>query len=1201
MKLRMLFSIPTLFFVTLSSLPGPSFGAPPRLRDANSPRYRDVTRTQSFGSCSQLPTENPRAYDVERFEQIARDANRMLERANSELRRIQDRIDFNERAIRENERTIMGLRSLIQQKREELSRIEEGARQGGGRNQPLKDDFPPEEISPDHPEDRQDGVIGSARGGNRNNPRRPDAPLRPEGGNRPTPPVPVVVDNSRREQLQREIRDLTAQMDEVIRLKAIQENENNNLRLDLPVRVRRAEDARRELNLAQNEVRAAEVRIRNAECYFESLGEDDGSLHGSNAADQLGDEYGFRHGISEYQEIKSKATADGAAGYETGKRQGLAKAYSKGKVEGDLAARSAATRDQGAYDSGRSAGKNRALQLATQDAQPAYIEAKTTRRAFYRSQSLNAVVVGTKPTPKYEGLQELAINERRPSSSDLDRYNRESEGFRRRVPSSLQSISSFERAYRRSYDEAFRHGLRSGYFLAYGSAYRAEMISRFRQDVRNDSFTTRFNDEMRSVSNSADGSAISRLYQITLSNLTGDITETNRLAGVRDFENNAGEIARGKVDGNRETSRTLGDDLGFRETYTQATKERIKQEEIGRGISEVNTRYTSTAVTEVVSIDVVDADADGVFRPGEPVIVMAKVKNYGRVPDSQFLSTLQSLGGEATRLSATASSVIPALANADVYFTAQVQVNASAKVGGTLSLKINMQDRNQGLDDSARVVSVDLTRSVQFPVLLQALNFNGVFRPKEEKVVTFKIMNSSRAPHKLQLDLQSGQFLSVLNPPAGDLVLKAGASTELKLTYKVAPEALLEETFVRLNAKEDGLVFAEGLAIASAIVPPHKYNEQSRGILISGNLAQGSARSLFQAYRAADGLPQFDTWDLFGDGGLPLEKLTTYANGKKTIVLLLDGNKVDGTPGSLDATTANSITQFVNANAGSMVVIASQVGSAMLNQIAAAVPAVVNSASLGTNMQVEGVNTFGGITFHHSGSLTPLFIANGRLAKTTFVAPGLSPDANMRTVGALVLGDVSKDQYSQNLVLSLGFAGVNGSAIATALNPILAVHANSLAPFSKKVAAIVALANASQKPTLPGLVNALLGELKDEMYFGAMNPGQRYYQNFAAARDRNNISKLERIARSLVNHPDRDIKRALLTSFETLYQYARALPDNNEKSSIRFIFEGVNQSPTTKPWAQAYCLANGVNEALCKQLRRERVIPDTTTGGGNGR
>jgi predicted nucleic acid-binding Zn-ribbon protein len=816
------------------------------------------------------------------------------------------------------------------------------------------------------------------------------------------------------------------------------------------------------------------------------LGQARGSVAGETQGAAEGRDEGTREGQArEYADGANRGKQNAAAtppvnGNPDGTGAGLGYAYKMGRQEG-FAHGDVNGTDKVAYGKGRARGEADGLAQAKTDALPQEGVGYKRRENDYLTAPLKKVDLGGENNlaAQFKGVQG------RYSNNGDDRYYSPRPGN--------YPHPRLTRFYSEAYDSSYRDTLERTY-----------------QAIRQAAF-----DAARQAAHDREkAAALAKTY------------EESRSQGFTDY-------TKGFADGNADASQKKGYREGKKAAY-DANIQKEKDLADARGVARANELYTKNAVLQVVSIQLIDSDRDGIIRPGETVQTIAIVKNFGLVSKQNLQSEASVLNGSASVKEGISNvPVLPPQSEATILGRAQIAVNAQADDGSAIQLKYRLIDAN---GEAGREV---FNRTVQFPTVTSIQNFDGILIPGARTEVKIALRNRSQSKQSLTVEMsvdnskvqieQNVQRVSDLN---------AGETKTVTFALTGRPEARFEETPIRVSVTQNGLAFGK-TGMNGTIIQRHKPSADSIGLIVSKNLAQGGGKALYR-------LSKLDTWDLRVDGAMSAQNLGAYS--EKVVHLLGDVGA------SLDGSTAQALSSFVQ-NGGQLVIWGSDLDQSQVLSQLSGVAAVSAGRADNVNESLAGQAILNG--FQMSARSAAALRAGNIKVRTVLSSSRLG------AVGTATFGNGYADKVGHVFVLGVNTSDLDSNGLQALTNGIRTMAMG----FDQKK-------DLAQRDVryMPYLVM----DIQNEMLMAELDGSQNYY------REHKEDSKMYRALVKFLK--DSDKKSEARKQFSSLYPMVRSILDrmkNNQWTVDQLVhrtmgFLGPN-------WKSDFCRVVNNNHQYCQE------------------
>jgi hypothetical protein len=819
--------------------------------------------------------------------------------------------------------------------------------------------------------------------------------------------------------LQRQIEVARRETLERQRARDLAENEMQSRAREVEVTERNVENVRRNIQIARQilEDQGTEQGANDGQREGLELGTQRGSRDGQSVGSTDGRNQGIKDGRARdyntgYANGQSRATQDALRqseadaqknatrdGLEQGRIDGLKNAYNLGLQEG-LKHGAETGSDREAYNQGRKEGEAAGLAKAVEDAKPQEPLGYQDKEREYLNAPLKNVVVGDPSLAnKFEGVQG------RFSEDGDDRYYRPQPGNLPHNRLERFYMDSYDRSYRRELGETYRATYRREYDLSYNESYRR---------LYDENFRVKYPDSEKSGYDKGYADTYQPQYDSNYRVRYAEIYKINYDANFEKFKLDVNERARGFKDGNRTASKAKGYDEGFRAAYA-ANIEIEKKKAYAAGVARAKQLYDNNPIIQVLSLDLKDVDADGINRPGENLSVVMKLKNFGLKSKIDLASLLTDTAGSIQVTQARINTgVIPEQSNATVVVPVQSLVPASAVDGKALSVTL------QAVSGQTIHASERKTLAVQFPTQISIVGFDGILIPGVSTAVKLRVLNRSKSVQNLnvsvavdtsKVDIAQNQFqVSQLQP-------KTEQEVTLNLTGKL--EARFEESPLEIKTAQGALQFAMNVGQSMTIIRKHSPTADSKGLIISQNLAVGAGKKLF-------GLENLDTWDLRVDGSISNKSVLASYKGKIIHVLADSGS-------SADAQTLTVLKQFIAEN-GSVMIWGGSLNRTSLGQglmEALGVSVVQNQVLNGT---IQGIEKMRGLSVNYQGELS---ILRHNSQKGSYAL-----NSSVGVPGVIVFGNGIDSKTAQVAVLGLDLMNVDETSAKALINQVEVIRSS---------------------------------------------------------------------------------------------------------------------------------------------------------------
>lgn len=947
--------------------------------------------------------------------------------------------------------------------------------------------------------------------------------------------------------LQNRLAELQRNLEGASRERQQRERDMERAQADLDSRQRELQHQIRNLDAIRNNIRVAENILR-------SEGGQQGANDGRREGQELGRERGLRNGDNEGRidgdnrgtragkerdyasgraEGRNQATRDATAksttdaqvkgqadGLRDGQVSGLKSAYDLGMKEG-LAHGAQTGDDREAYGQGRAEGEKAGLAKAIEDARPQEAIGYKNKEAEYLNAPLKSVIIGdANLLAKWKGLQG------RFSEDGDDRYYRPQPG--------VLPHPRLERFYLEAYDQDYRSELGSMYRSTYDRSYR-EAFDSASARAYEVAFGKSYPESRAQGRDQGYKETYQVVYDRNFEEVYRRVYQENFNANFEKYKLDAGERTRGFKDGNRIASRQKGYDEGFKTVYA-ANIEIEKKKAYDLGVSKAAQLYNNNPVIKLTGIELREKDADGIFRPGEQLQVVLKLKNFGLQSKNDLSSDLVEAQGAITvQQPKLVSAAIPPQTDATVIMPAQAIVTGGAADGSTLQVTV------RATTGASVFASQKFSLTAQYPAQVNLVGFDGILVPGVETPVQVVVKNRSQSTQNLLISVfRDAAKVDIDNEQLRVADLGAGQSRQLVLKLKGRMEAKFEESVLELQTRQSDLVFAVGSKSTLTIIRKHSPRNESKGLILSSNLAQGAGKKLFETV-------DLDTWDLRVDGSLNSKSsLDPYKN--KVLHILADDYA------QMDAASVQAVRQFAGAN-GSIILWGSRLDySEVAKSLVASFGARVTNA-IQYNGTLQGQQKLRGLSLPVRGTVSIVEASSSKSATVLKSEYG--------AVATILFGSGTEEVVGQTMVAGLNLNEVEGSEIKKLMSAFDQVRL----PYAKK------LENARKDPKAH--MNLLVEDIRNEMLAAELlGTGEFYKKN-------DETNKIARAAKMYIGDDGR--KSAQAKELASYYPRIIEMLGQMQKESWRaelVINKRYGSFFTARNLKDLYCDDHG-GEAIC--------------------
>lgn len=898
-----------------------------------------------------------------------------------------------------------------------------------------------------------------------------------------------------------------------------------------------------------NELQRVDSMISEARRSIEAWASSEGQNDGAQEGTELGTFEGRRDGSTlGQQQGQAEGTRDARdrdykAGYETGKAQGnksatdRAEAVSeeRGRADGEAQGKTAGLKvaydtgkknglkhgaetgsDQVSYKKGRTKGEADGLAAAKEDARPQEPVGYRDQENLHLNAPLKSVTIGdAQPLARnFEGVQQ------RTREDIPSRYNPRPANY---------PHPRLKEFYMGAYDSSYRSSLDS----TYTSVYEEQKEEARRREFRT-AYAHFFDRDYADSRESGRTDAFKRFDKEIYEKIYPGLYESKRqkyyAIKFDDYKVDVAETKRGFDDGNAIASEEKGYKEGRAAAYA-ANIEIEKKRAYDAGTARANDLYLKNPVLKFESASILDSDRDGIFRPGEAVDMVVKLKNFGHVNKTGLVGETKVAGGQGqTNFSL---SEIPAQSDATMNLKARVSTEASAKDGASLSLTLNVKD------GAKLAYTQSFTATVQYPVQMTLVDFDGVLVPGEKTNLKLSFKNRSKSAQKLKIDLSFDASRVGVAQPSQELQLAAGETKSLAFIAVGKIEARFEETELGLAVTQGKIAFAMSKKIMATIIRRHSPTPDSKGLIISGNLAVGGGKGLYA-------LAKMDTWDLRVDGAnIAGATLAPYTN--RALHLIAD-------PGvDLTQTTLEQVKSFVLNSNGSLVIWGSNLDQSSIVSQLSQITGIAVARAVNITTTVVGAGIYKKTTFDMSG------MAGMLSAKDIRAKRALTSGAGVHAMSSFGNGMSSK----VGRVLVIGIEPSQMSAVA--VQSLIAQLEMASLSFDEK------LSRAGQSPST--MMPLVVAEIIDQMA-AAEGVSGPYFSNSKGG------SKLSRAFKVFV----KDTSKGSAQSLAYAAGYPELLTASQQLREEKWGVEQILNERTGflgSTLKEVFCRNNG-GHALCK-------------------
>lgn len=912
----------------------------------------------------------------------------------------------------------------------------------------------------------------------------------------------------------------------------------------------RLQQQKAELDKAQVRLTAVEQNVEKAREILSRIGSrhgaEDGERNGANegtfvgaaAGQEDGFNYGRQDGLDESIRIaRANGDADGVrmgteTGHRDGSRQGTIDGEREGQSQGQAAGLKQAYkdgygkgyqdgsntgRDESAYFIGQERGRAQGLMDAMEEAKPLERKAYQAVEATYLGAALKKVSLGDELVSRdFDGLQQRK-NKGRKGERRKARNNRGGHGPREgRLPH--PRLKAF---YQNAYDQAFDQSFGNAYERAYDFAYERasnQAYDRAYEQFVNTSQSGEYKDAYdRAYSQSYNESYRSRYN--TVYAREKDIAYDKAFALARQDQQ---QIADGFAEGLRIGSQ----DKGFKDGRADAYAKNIeseKQKATDRGTQAAHSLYMNNAVLKFVSVDWMDQDGDGFFRPGETIDLMFRLKNFGLKSATELSEKYSGIQNLQTTLADQNSGEIPAQSEVTILRRARLMIAAGTKDQSQIGLNFELVNGSQLLGQRK------FSTKARYPVDLLVENTSGRMEPGASRKATIKLKNRSATLQKVNLMVAlDKEILQTSLRESTALELKANEARTIALPLKALESGFLLSSPIEVKVLKGEKLWAQTHQAGISVVKKYSTGSASRSLVISsGQTPRGTAR-LFQSGKA-------DVWDFRVDSNKIGSKTIGKYKGK--IIQIMGDSGLNLTDDAIAALKSHY------RNAGSLIVWGSDLRSSKdLEELLATYNIQVDPAQ-SFDGQLKGTGAFSDLNPKVSGFVSPVSI------KSVLGAGLLKADGT--NVMMMTLTGATKSQYGRLFVVGTSPDALGAAMVKKIVDRVAALSAG----WDKKL-------NAA-KTNAEGL-RLVMSDIRDEVALAEADSSWIYYKEFG----RNN--RIQRLIEQVLFSSS--VSAQVKTALAKYYPYVHGLVAGlgSEKPFAEKVLL-IKSSSSSRSWKQQYC------------------------------
>ncbi len=600
-------------------------------------------------------------------------------------------------------------------------------------------------------------------------------------------------------------------------------------------------------------------------------GANDGQTVGTNDGTQQGSAVGHDQGQSEGNtQGREKGLIEG---FEAGKSEGYAASYPKGEAAGHA---------MGGLSKGKSEGYAQGKARAETEARAKGAADGTLKG----QQEFNNANLSDATLPNHNAVQSASFD--RPDWSNYNPHR----GYPHR---------EMQRSYNDNYQHAFYTSAAESYDRTYPSAFdraHRESFDRLRADFANREYPNEkkaaYDAAYRAARDAAYTQARDAAYHETFAiafeaarqAAFPERKEEGRTAGnSQGFE--AGrttaydsDLAQGRLEGDK-----TGWDENYQTNYDAAS---------AAAYANVVAYFSTNAVLKFDGAVAADANADGVYAPGESVSLTVAIKNFGKVSQASDKSVTVELSAPTAGLILDSPSdtvaALPGQTRAVVTGVTSFRVAPTAEAGKTESLTMTVRQAGNAIGQAT------ITLTVGYPYSVASVEHTEYPASGADNAVSVKIRNGSSkgSSNPVTARLVSIDGLATITGAAADLgALAAGESKTAALAF----------TFTDANANKvlsfevqifegNWLLGKRRFNVDSA--KRWQYNADTTGLFV---LSAGDSGKRAEDASKLAGLG-FDAYDIRVEGQLTSEIALKYID-KAIVIPSVTTTLGDGTAAAL--------------------------------------------------------------------------------------------------------------------------------------------------------------------------------------------------------------------------------------------------------------------------------------------------------------
>lgn len=385
-----------------------------------------------------------------------------------------------------------------------------------------------------------------------------------------------------------------------------------------------------------------------------------------------------------------------------------------------------------------------------------------------------------------------------------------------------------------------------------------------------------------------------------------------------------------------------GDNAGFQEHFA-----RNKQEAKDRAYDEVVAYYRSNAVLKYEGALLVDANADGIYYPGESFSLALTVKNFGEVAQNKRLVVQLSNATQGLEVEQPEALLvgIPGLTRAVVTDIAALRVSTDARLDSIQSVVATV------VYDGKVLEQTQLQLKVGYPYSVAKVEKPSYTTPNQDNVVKVTVRNVSTKPsaQAVTVRLESVDGLARVTAGTANLgVIMPGASRDKERTAELAFQFTEEQANKTLEFEVqvfEGNTLLGSSRFTTDTAKRWSFNPASAGLVLidSADLAQRS-----EAVAKAVGLG-YDIYDVRVEGQAT-DTVTLKYTDKSIIIPSVNG--------SYDGVTSAALQAFLARGGQLLAGVSSSSDRTRVGQVINQMQTMLSSNGMHGSLAVYAANDF---------------------------------------------------------------------------------------------------------------------------------------------------------------------------------------------------------------------------------------------------